>query len=138
MRSLLLALVVLVAAGCGGGGGAVPPSAFAGQYSGTWQELSEIGGQGPIAEGAITFVISEKGEVSGLFSQTTPTSRNGNVAGKVKPDGTLSFSVGFPGAYTGYSGNMEKMNGALDGSFAETGVGYGGFFPFYHLEPSDL
>lgn len=143
MRRLLSPLVIVFAmalslVGCGGsGGGTAANSVFQGQYSGTWQAYEEFGGSDPTTAGTVTFFITEKGGVSGFFTETSPLQRSGSVTGKVKADGTLTFQVAYPGGSASYGGQVEKASGAIDGSFDQLGD-EGNLFPFFHLEPSDI
>lgn len=141
MRKLEVAatLVFLISiAGCGGGGTQSVQSTFTGQFSGPWEQSSDLQGESPISSGTITFAIADNGHVSGIFVQNTPQQKTGTVFGTVRNNGDLSFDVHFQNGITSYDGTVSKNGIDLQGPFSERGIGYGGFSPYMTLHPSDL
>jgi len=135
--NLWLPLLGIALAGCGGGGEVTAQAnPFSGNYRGNWDLYEEFGGPDPLALGNAVVSVSDKGIVTGIFSEQTPTARSGSIHGSLQADGTLAFDVAYPAGAVSYTGKLERNGMALDGPVYERG--FLGAFPAIHLLPSDL
>lgn len=67
--------------------------------------------------------ISEKGQISGRFTDSTPY-QEGTLSGRIRNDGEFTFTVTFESGRTQYVGNARLEENHLTGFFGEIGVGY--------------
>lgn len=130
MKIFLLLLVGLLISGCGGSGND-ELSTFSGRFAGEWAVMSPVGGE-PTDGGIIDMVISEKGQISGTFTDTSPA-QSGSLSGRIRNDGEISFRVNFESGSIQYAGDARLEGNRLVGFFGEPGVGYINF-PGFDLE----
>lgn len=128
MKAFGLALIVLAALGCGGSGNdSVSP--YAGTYAGEWKIMSFISGAEPLDGGVMDIVISEKGKLSGRFTDASPF-QEGTLSGLIRSNGGMSFNVEFESGKTIYYGQAQLEGNHLSGTFGEPAVGYVNFPSF--------
>lgn len=130
---LLIVCVLVALVGCGGSG-SPSPSPFAGSYAGAWVEPSEVGPDN-IAEGTLELTVLPGGALTGQYVQTAPSSLSGTISGRVYRDGIMRFTLFSGSSRIRHDGFMEFSGTHVRGSFNETGVGTGGFFPTFDLAP---